>query len=93
MDLDELLVNHVQAIAGKVDKLCQHEKYKPDGQLGESRREKDLLYFRSRKLMAILGYSHRTVSKRMGPSASRSISLWILLGQAKSGLGKIVLFG
>ena len=28
-DLDELIVNHVQAMARKVDELTNHEKFKP----------------------------------------------------------------
>jgi transcription elongation factor SPT6 len=35
-DLDELLVNHVGAVVRKLDTLMQHEKYRPEGQLGES---------------------------------------------------------
>jgi transcription elongation factor SPT6 len=34
-DLDELLVNHVGAIVRKLDTLMQHEKYRPENELGE----------------------------------------------------------
>ena len=35
-DLDELLVNHVGAVARRLDTLMQHEKYRPENELGQS---------------------------------------------------------
>ncbi len=35
MDLDEVLVNHVGAVASQVDKLTEHEKYIPESVIGE----------------------------------------------------------
>lgn len=34
-DLDELLVSHVQALASKVERLMQHEKYHPEHDIGK----------------------------------------------------------
>jgi hypothetical protein len=34
MDLDEVLVNHVGAVASQVDKLTDHEKYIPESVIG-----------------------------------------------------------
>jgi transcription elongation factor SPT6 len=36
-DLDDLLVNYIGAIVKKLDTLMQHEKYRPEDQLGKLR--------------------------------------------------------
>lgn len=48
-DLDELIVNHVQAMARKVEELMMHEKYKPGT-------EDDL-----RKPISSIGFWHRLI--------------------------------
>jgi transcription elongation factor SPT6 len=35
MDLDDLIINHVKATARKFDEMQQHEKYRPEHELGE----------------------------------------------------------
>ncbi len=35
MDLDEVLINHVKAVAAQVDKLTDHEKYHAEDVIGE----------------------------------------------------------
>lgn len=35
-DLDELIINHVKAIARKFEEMQNHEKYRPEDELGES---------------------------------------------------------
>jgi transcription elongation factor SPT6 len=35
-DIDELIINHVKAMARKVDEMVVHEKYRPEHELGES---------------------------------------------------------
>jgi transcription elongation factor SPT6 len=34
MDLDEVMVNHIKAVASQVDKLTEHDKYIPEDQIG-----------------------------------------------------------
>jgi len=34
MDLDDLIINHVKAIARKFDEMQLHEKYRPEHELG-----------------------------------------------------------
>lgn len=36
-DLDELLVEHVKAMADKVEALIHHEKYRKEGEIGTFR--------------------------------------------------------
>lgn len=38
MDLDDLIINHVKATARKFDEMQMHEKYRPEHELGKSRR-------------------------------------------------------
>jgi len=61
MDLDDLIINHVKATARKFDEMQQHEKYRPEHELGES-----FLRFVGVELM------NRKLSQELCSSTSRS---------------------
>jgi hypothetical protein len=74
-DLDELIISHVGAIARKIDALTNHEKYKPEAELGKRYRREILVL---RFLISL--DSCRTVSYPTSLGSTRPVSIRILFG-------------